>query len=344
MITISLCMIVKNEEHTLSQCLGSISDIVDEIIIVDTGSTDKTVEIAKEWTSHVYKIPWTFHFAKARNTSFQYATQEYILWLDADDILQETAQKKLKQLKQSLNSTIDAVSMKYEIKTKIGKEQTQRIRLVKREAGFQWEGIVHEDLQRKKQYTYFASDIVITHTKTKQTSPRRNIELYQRALQQEHIFTLQDHFHYAKENLLEKEYKTAEQHFNMCLAFEELPQTSRMVVYHQLATCYGLTNQIEKEHDITLQALALDTPYPPFSCRMGEHFLRQGNIEAAIFWYTIAHQQKPSARYAWMVDQSAFYTWVPHQQLAYCYEQLGEHKKAKKHQERAQLLKQQQKI
>ncbi|MBJ8113926.1 glycosyl transferase, partial [Bacillus cereus group sp. N6] len=103
---------------------------------------------------------------------------DYMMWLDADDILQPSAQKKLQQLKHSLDPTIEAVSMKYNIQTKIGTEQTQRIRLVKREAGFQWEGIVHEDLQRKEPYTHFPSDIVITHTKTTQTSPQRNIELY----------------------------------------------------------------------------------------------------------------------------------------------------------------------
>ncbi|WP_242475811.1 glycosyltransferase [Bacillus cereus group sp. N6] len=340
MITISLCMIVKNEEHTLPHCLQSIGDLVDEIIIVDTGSTDQTIQIAKKWTSHVYEIPWAFHFSQARNASFQYASKDYIMWLDADDILQPSAQKKLQQLKQSLDPTIEAVSMKYNIQTKVGIEQTQRIRLVKREAGFQWEGIVHEDLQRKEPYTHFPSDIVITHTKTTQTSPQRNIELYQRAIEQEHIFSLQDHFHYARENLFQKDYRIAEQHFHMCLAFEELSQESRMTVYHQLATCYGLTNQIEKEQEITLQALSLDMPYPPFSCRMGEHFLRQGNIEAAIFWYTTAYQQKPSLRYAWMLNQTAFYTWVPHQQLAHCYEQLGDHKKAKRHQQKAKQFQQ----
>lgn len=66
MITISLCMIVKNEEAVLARCLDSIHDIVDEINIIDTGSTDSTVEIAKRYTDRVFFFPWTGSFAEAR--------------------------------------------------------------------------------------------------------------------------------------------------------------------------------------------------------------------------------------------------------------------------------------
>jgi glycosyltransferase involved in cell wall biosynthesis len=100
--TISLCLIVKNEEQTLEHCLSSVQDIPDEIIIVDTGSTDRTREISAKWTPHVVDFEWIDDFAAARNASFAYATQEYILWLDADDILAPEDRTKLLQLKSSL--------------------------------------------------------------------------------------------------------------------------------------------------------------------------------------------------------------------------------------------------
>src|SRR3989344_3008454 len=87
MATISLCMIVKDEEKFLEQCLLSVQGLVDEIVIVDTGSTDKTKEIALRFTSKVYDFVWGDDFAAARNESLKYATGEWILILDADEVI-----------------------------------------------------------------------------------------------------------------------------------------------------------------------------------------------------------------------------------------------------------------
>ena len=87
LITISLCMIVKNEEDTLPRCLESVGGLVEEIIVVDTGSDDRTKEAALEYGAKVYDFPWVEDFSKARNFSFSKATQQYCLWLDADDVI-----------------------------------------------------------------------------------------------------------------------------------------------------------------------------------------------------------------------------------------------------------------
>ena len=113
MITISLCMIVKDEEEVLARCLDSVKDIVDEIIIVDTGSTDRTVEIAKRYTDRIYHFPWTGSFSEARNHAFSYATMQYTLYLDADDVILEEDRKKFLELKKTLDPAVDSVSMYY---------------------------------------------------------------------------------------------------------------------------------------------------------------------------------------------------------------------------------------
>src|SRR5579885_3808492 len=88
MPTLSLCMIVRNEEEVIGRCLDSIQDCCDEIIICDTGSTDKTVEIVSKYPQvKVVHFTWVDDFAAARNFSFQHATKDLILWLDADDII-----------------------------------------------------------------------------------------------------------------------------------------------------------------------------------------------------------------------------------------------------------------
>ena len=89
MITISLCMIVKNEEDVLERCLRSAEGIADEIIIADTGSTDQTKEIALRCGAKVYDFVWKDDFAAARNFAFSKATCDYLFWLDADDVVPE---------------------------------------------------------------------------------------------------------------------------------------------------------------------------------------------------------------------------------------------------------------
>jgi glycosyltransferase involved in cell wall biosynthesis len=84
---ISLCMIVKNEEACLERCLKSVHKYVDEIIIVDTGSTDRTIEIAKNYGAGIYHHPWENDFSKHRNQSLSYATGDWIFQLDADEEL-----------------------------------------------------------------------------------------------------------------------------------------------------------------------------------------------------------------------------------------------------------------
>ncbi len=86
-MTISLCMIVKDEREVLARCLGSVKNCVDEIVIVDTGSTDDTKKIARGFTDSLFDYAWNDDFASARNFAFSKGTGDYLMWLDADDVL-----------------------------------------------------------------------------------------------------------------------------------------------------------------------------------------------------------------------------------------------------------------
>jgi tetratricopeptide (TPR) repeat protein len=96
---ISLCMIVKNEEHFLGRCLASVADVVDEKIVVDTGSTDRTIEIARSFGATVLERAWRNDFAWARNQGLEVATKRWILVLDADEELTSDSKAALLQLK-----------------------------------------------------------------------------------------------------------------------------------------------------------------------------------------------------------------------------------------------------
>ena len=97
-MTLSLCMIVKDEEAMLGQCLDAVADHVDEIIVVDTGSTDRTVEIAQERGAKVLHHAWTGDFSAARNVSFDAATSDWIVYLDADEVLVDGDGPRLREL------------------------------------------------------------------------------------------------------------------------------------------------------------------------------------------------------------------------------------------------------
>ncbi len=99
-MTISLCVIVKDEATTLGRTLESAEAVVDEIIVVDTGSTDDTMAIAQAHGAKVHAIGWSQDFAAARNASLRYATGDWVLVLDADEVLQPEAAQALRRLDQ----------------------------------------------------------------------------------------------------------------------------------------------------------------------------------------------------------------------------------------------------
>ncbi|MCP5002398.1 MAG: glycosyltransferase [Planctomycetes bacterium] len=145
--TISLCMIVKDEEQFLSRCLDSIKDCVDEMIIVDTGSRDRTVEIAERYNARVYHHDWENSFSMARNYSLQYATSEWVLILDADEEIDKADAHKLKETVRDNSANVillPVFSKSYKGKN-LGVGNSERI--FRNHLGFQYEGIVHNILR-----------------------------------------------------------------------------------------------------------------------------------------------------------------------------------------------------
>ncbi|MCK5329368.1 MAG: tetratricopeptide repeat protein [Candidatus Latescibacteria bacterium] len=139
--TLSCCMIVRNEEQFLLQCLESIKDVVDEIIVVDTGSADRTVQIAGEFGAKVYHHPWNNDFSEARNVSLSYATCDWILIMDADEELeQEDGPLLLSLLKSDEYNAIFLANINYLSDGQQSKHYNAR---VFRRGTMHYEGIVH---------------------------------------------------------------------------------------------------------------------------------------------------------------------------------------------------------
>ena len=104
MSTISLCMIVKNEEVNIEKCLNSIADLVDEVVVVDTGSTDKTKELVQKYPNMIlYDFEWVNDFAKARNFAFSKASKDYQMWMDADEELLDIDRERFRKLREAID-------------------------------------------------------------------------------------------------------------------------------------------------------------------------------------------------------------------------------------------------
>ncbi|MDQ0048935.1 glycosyltransferase involved in cell wall biosynthesis [Paenibacillus polymyxa] len=160
--TISLCMIVKDEEQVLGRCLESAKDIVHEIIILDTGSTDNTIEIARKYTDNVYFYKWTNDFAAARNESLKHATSDFVLILDADEFLEEGC-----DLQQDVLSNCDYYLC--HIKNQISYERSftfNAVRLFKNHISLKYENRLHEHINVMNgtiQYKMGQAKMLINH-------------------------------------------------------------------------------------------------------------------------------------------------------------------------------------
>ncbi|MEF3307138.1 glycosyltransferase [Paenibacillus sp. GYB003] len=330
MISISLCMIVKNEEETLERCLESVGDLVDEIIIVDTGSTDRTVEIASRYTPHVFHFEWVDDFSQVRNFSFSKATKDYIFWLDADDTLLPDDQLKMQRLKQTLDPVLDAVSMDYHIAfDQYGNVITssRRFRLVKRSKHYQWRGAVHEMLAVTG--NALDSDIVVTHRKERQVTDR-NLNIYEKLLRQGKPFTPQDQFHYARELHQRKRYEEAAEYYLKFVNDPNNTAENKIYAYQQLADCYHMLGDTEKELSSTFQTFLFDIPRPECCCRLGFYFLKKNAYRQAIFWYKLAIDF-PLEKNSWAIVNNTSRSILPHIQLGLCYYQIGEYEESYRH-------------
>ena len=335
MSTISLCMIVKNEQDVLSRCLLSAADLVDEIIIVDTGSTDATKEVAKNFTDKIYDFIWCDDFSKARNFSFSKATCDYVMWLDADDVILPRDAAKFKKLKQGLNLSAELVMMKYHVAFDEHQNPTltyYRERLMLRSMNFVWEGAVHEAIVPRGNIIY--SDVAITHQKLHRADPQRNLRIFEKLLAQGTHLDPRQQFYYARELYYDKRYPEAIAEFCAFLDGGAGWVENNISACQDLAYCYYQTGQEQKALAALVRSFCYDVPRCEICCDIGKHFLDRNQLPQAIYWFKTALSRKPEkASGAFVNPDCAGY--IPCLWLCVCYDRLGDRAMAEKFNERA---------
>lgn len=327
MITISVCMIVKDEEDVLETALESIKDIADEIIIVDTGSTDQTKDIAKKYTDHIYDFQWCDDFSKARNYSFSQATQDYCMWLDADDILLEKDQKDLLELKNTLPSKTSVVMMKYNVDFDNDGNPLltyYRERLLRRQDQFTWEGFVHEAITPHGEIIY--SDITVTHWKRKNHTDR-NLNIYQKKMNEYIVFSPREMFYYARELYYHEYYDQAIEMFKKFLETKKGWKENNISACLFLGYCYHYQKDQQKAIDWLLKSFYYDIPRAEICCVLAQYFYECACYEQAIYWNKIALTCQRQDQSGAFISPDC-YDYIPYMQLCVCYDALGNHEKA----------------
>lgn len=334
MVSISLCIIVKNEEDTIVRCLNSVKDIMDEIIVVDTGSTDKTKELVKQFTDKIYDFEWLDDFSKARNYAFEQATKDYIMWLDADDVLLERDRKLLCELKNTLNPAVDSVMMNYNLTVDEYGNVTFRLkrnRLVKRSRNFKWIGAVHEYLAVWG--NIIQSDIAVTH-KSKEHDTNRNLRIYEKRLSRNEEFSPRDLYYFANELKDHRMYERAISYYQKFLTTKQGWVEDQIAACGKIADCYLELGNSEKEIEWIFKSFAYDRPRPENCCRLGYYFMNKGAFHTAIYWYKTAIEYDEIEENAGMVNLNCT-TWLPNLQLCICYDKIGNYELAYHHNELA---------
>lgn len=335
MATISLCMIVKNEEKHIARCLDSMAGLVDEMIIVDTGSTDRTVEIVSGYTPRVYSYPWTDDFSDARNYSFSKAVMDYCMWMDADDVLEETEKEKFLRLKQSLSPDTDIVMMKYHTafdEAGMPSFSYFRERWVRNSSRYRWVGAVHEVIPPNGKVLY--SDIAICHRKTGAGDPDRNLRIYRKMLEEGKFLEPRQQYYYGRELYYHGKYEEAVSVFEQFLLSPEGWIENKIEACSICADCYSRLGKEQTALTTLLRSMSFDLPRAELCCEIGKYFLEHGNCHIAVYWYETA-LHTPRNEYAGGFVLPDCYDYIPLLQLCVCYDKIGNRQKAKEYNERA---------
>lgn len=321
-------MIVRNEAENLPVCLQSVREAVDEIVIVDTGSTDDTKDIARVYTDRIFDFSWQDDFALARNEAFSYASKPFMMWLDADDVIAPEAVKRLIAFKDTLTEEVDAVMLPYHCGIRDDGMPAlvfERERIIRRDSGMRFSGFVHEAIVLRGNVVH--ADIPVIHRGNgKKRDTRRNLMIYEKHMAKGEKMSPRDWYYYARELMDCGETSRAEQAFSRFLAMNGwLP--NRIDAHVQRGHCLKkLGRQMEARVEY-LAAMAYGAPGADALCAMGDAWLEEGNAQAAVPWYQMALKAKPDAADGAFV-RPLMNTYIPAMQLCVCYDRLGMKKEA----------------
>ena len=325
MITVSVCMIVKNEEHCLERCLKSLAPVADEIIVVDTGSDDGTKDIAKKYTDKIYDFAWTGSFSDARNYSFSLAGCDYIYCADADEELDEENIKKFKELKDTLLPEIEIVQMYYcnqlENNTIYNFDKELRPKLYKRVRSFIWNEPIHEQVLLDP--VIYDSDIEIIH-RPASVHAGRDLARFEKMISDGDTISKRLLDIYIKELYIagdENNYLAASGYFEKLCDSDSLDEDELVCALTIALKASIIAKDVNKQFKYALRGAATKG-CSELCCELGNVFYEQGEYsEAAMWYYNAAFETEPLINIRSKKE-------IPLNAIINCYELMGDKDRA----------------
>lgn len=322
MVTVSVCMIVKNEEKVLGRCLDSLCGLAEEIIIVDTGSKDETKKIAALYTDKIYDFEWVQDFSAARNFAFSKATMDYIYSADADEVIDEENRRRFLKLKQTLLPEIEIVQMKYAnqlaFNTTYNFDEEYRPKLYKRLRSFRWTDSVHESVVLEP--LIFDSDIVIRHQPA-ESHADRDFGIFLKVIEKEGKLSKKLYEMYARELFIagrDKDFDEAYPYFSVFAEQEASDERERKLYECVLVRCCRQKRDSVGLMKYSLKNLAEGKASSEVCYELGEFYFDLGDYrEASVWYYNAAYEAECELNIHYAGDYAL-------NKLAQCCHKLGE--------------------
>jgi glycosyltransferase involved in cell wall biosynthesis len=346
-VTISHTTIVKNEARVIGRCIDSIKKIVDESVIVDTGSVDKTVAIIKEKVGKCYHTKWTGDYAEARNYGVERCTSDWILVQDADEhMLPET----VKIIKPILAKTpahiweILVIVQDYTDKSMIPTYRLYGHRLFRNGKGIKWAGKGHEALTTPLNHRTQDQRLIIMHDKTPNAvSPvapgptdlaQVFIDNFLKSIDK-NPRDARSMFYLANTFMGRGKYQKAIEWYHTYLNTSNW-NDERYQARLFCARCYVLTNDHANARKMMLDAYEERDDRTEGDLLLGDLAFQEGKYKQALIWFHLAEKKAEKALKGQWPDTLLFlegkaYMYLPYDWLAITYYKLGNKKKAKEY-------------
>lgn len=266
---LTLSMIVKNEEKNLRDCLESVKDIVDEIVVVDTGSTDDTINIAREYGAKIFHFKWINDFSAARNFALKKSKGNWILYLDADERLEPKSIPELKRIVSTRNKEAVFCLVKSISSNKHKPNIMRYARLFRNGKKHEFRGSVHEQIiysLEEQNFKKVVSSIEILHIGYDiddagiKEKAKRNLTNLLKDLEKD--YSPYNVFQIGQSYGALDDKENATKYFNKVLEFDESRPFYKAHAYRYLAACELVDENFEKAQTFALEGLKWDATLP----------------------------------------------------------------------------------